>query len=395
LNKGKAKGTLIGVLLFIPVALLSGCWDRTEVNDLAIITTGGLDMTEDRKLELLIKQYLVAPTSNQQSGGFSADMDVGSGSSIVRSAQGVTMADAVSHLQQVLSRKVFWGQNEVFIFGDRLAKEGLAEVMDYLTRHPIPRERANVFLSFSPVKEVLELHPPIERSVSQALRKMAENQTGLNISLKELAEMMAGRSKAAVIPIVQIMPKNGKQESFAYINGTAVLKDGKLVGRMNDAETRGIMWLRNEIKTATVTASPPHAKGPISLQLLRSHTELVPHIKKGNWSMTVRIETHDDIVENASELDFSTLDHIEELEHELENQIKRRIQMALGRAQSEMKADIFGFADAFYRKYPKEWNRNKDRWDDLFSNMEVNVQAKVYVSRPGVTGKSIFKPEQR
>jgi spore germination protein KC len=386
--------TLIGVLLFIPVALLTGCWDRTEVNDLAIITTGGLDMAEDGKLELSIKQYLVAPTSTQQSGGFTADMDVGSGTSIVRAATGVTMADAVSHLQQTLSRKVFWGQNEVFIFGERLAKEGLIGVMDYLTRHPVPRERANVFLSYSPVKDVLELHPPIERSVSQALRKMAGNRTALSITLKELSEMLAGRSKAAVIPVVEIIQIDENQEPFAYINGTAVLKGGKLIGRMDHDETRGIMWLRNEIKTATVTVAPD-SKGFVSLQLLRSHTTLIPQIKKGKWSMTVRIETHDDIVENASGLDFSTPDHIKDLERELENQIERRIQMALRRAQKEFKADIFRFADAFYRKYPSEWNRNQDRWDDLFSNMEVNVQAKVHVTRPGLAGKSIFKPEQR
>lgn len=391
--KRKGKRTLIGVILVISVALLSGCWDRTEVNDLAIITAGGLDLTEDRKLELSIKIYLVTPSSSQQSGSLSADG--GAGISVVRSSQGLSMADAASRLQQVLSRKVFWGQDEMFVFGQGLAKEGLAEPIEFLTRHPIPRERAHVFLSQSSAKDILQLQPPIERSVSQALRKMAENQTGLNITVKELAEMMAGRSKAAVIPLVDIRPGDGKQAAFAFINGTAVLKNGKLIGHMNDVETRGIMWLRNEVKKATVTVSPNKGNGLVSLQLLRSHTELIPHIKAGEWSLTVRIETQGDIIENTSELDLSVPGHLDELEHELESDIKRRVQMALGRAQKEMKADIFNFADAFYRKYPKEWNRNKERWDDLYSNMEVNVQAKVKVARPGMTGKSIFKPDQR
>lgn len=315
--------------------------------------------------------------------------------SVVRFSRGMTMADAASHLQQMLSRKVFWGQDEVFVFGERLAKEGLAEPLEFLTRHPVPRERANVFVSQCPAKDVLELDPPIERSVSHALRKMAENETGLNITMKELAEMMAGRSRSAVIPWVEIKPGDGKQAAFAYINGTAVLKNGKMIGRMNDAETRGIMWLRNEVKKATVTVSPDKGKGLVSLQLLRSRSDLIPHITGSEWSLTVRIVTQDDIVENTSELDLSVPDHINELEHELEDDIKRRIQMALGRAQKEMKADIFHFADAFYRKYPKEWNRNKDRWDDLYFNLEVNVQAKVKIVRPGLTNKSIFKPEQR
>ncbi len=382
--------------LIASAVLLSGCWDRTEVNDLAILTAGGLDLTEDRKLELSVKQYLVSPSSSDQSGSVSSDVGGGSGKSVVRSSRGLSMADAASHLQQVLSRKVFWGQDEVFVFGQRLAKEGLAEPLEFLTRHPIPRERANVFVSQSPAKEVLEIDPPIERSVSHALRKMAENETGLNITLKELAEMMAGRSRSAVIPWVEIKPGDGKQTAFAFIKGTAVLKNGKMIGRMNDAETRGIMWLRNEVKKATVTVSPGESKGLVSLQLLRSRTDLIPHLKGGGeWSLTVRIETQDDIVENTSELDLSVPDHISELERELEDDIKRRIQMALERAQKEMKADIFNFADAFYRKYPKEWNRNKDRWDEIYSHLQVNVQAKVKVVRPGMTNRSIFKPAQR
>ncbi|KIL39364.1 spore gernimation protein GerC [Gordoniibacillus kamchatkensis] len=391
----EARRTWIVVIPIVSVLLLSGCWDRTEVNDLAILTAGGLDLTEDRKLELSVKQYLISPSSSEQSGSFSSDTGGGSGKSVLRSSRGVSMADAESHLQQVLSRKVFWGQDEVFVFGQRLAKEGLAEPMEFLTRHPIPRERANVFVSQSPAKEVLELDPPIERSVSQALRKMAENETGLNITMKELAEMMAGRSRSAVIPWVEIKPGDGKQAAFAHINGTAVLKNGKMIGRMNDAETRGIMWLRNEVKKATVTVSPGKGKGLVSLQLLRSRTELIPHIEGSKWSLTVRIETRDDIIENTSEFDLSLPDHMNELERELEDDIKRRIQMALRRAQKEMKSDIFNFADAFYRKYPREWNRNKGRWDDLYSNLEINVQAKVKVVRPGLTNKSIFKPEQR
>ncbi|MGN8768196.1 Ger(x)C family spore germination protein [Paenibacillus barengoltzii] len=387
------KRIRIVVILLISVALLSGCWDRTEVNDLAIITAGGLDLTEDRKFGLSMKIYLVSPSSSQQSDSYSAEG--GTGPSVVRSSQGLTMADATSRLQQVLGRKVFWGQDELFIFGQRLAKEGLAEPIEFLTRHPIPRERAHVFLSKSSAKDILQLQPPIERSLSKALRKMAENQTGLNITLKELTMMMAGRSKAAVIPLVDIRIEDGKQAAFAFINGTGVLKNGKLIGSMSDVETRGIMWLRNEVKDATVTVSPNKGKGLVSLKLLKSHTELIPQIKAGEWSLTVQIETQDDIIENTSDLDFSVPDHLEELEHELESDIKRRIQMALARAQKEMKADIFNFADAFYRKYPKEWNENKDRWDDLYSNMEVNVQAKVKVARPGMAGKSIFKPDQR
>jgi spore germination protein KC len=389
----KRKTVLALFFLSINTLFLSGCWDRTEVNDLAIITAAGLDVTDDHKLELSVNLFVTSSSGGQQMGGMSGGE--GGGQSIVRSAAGLTMADAASKLQQMLPRKVFWGQDDVFIFGERLAKQGIVEPMEYLTRYPAPRERANVFVSKGLAKDVLRLQPSIERSVGEVLREMAKSQTGLSITMKELAQMLAGKANAAVIPWLEINQDQDDQKSIPFINGTAIVKNGKMAGRMNDLATRGIMWLRNEIKNATVTVSPKGTKGYVSFYLLRSHTELVPHINGDNWSVTVKIETEDDIVENTTDLNLMEPEHTQELETELRTDIENRVKKALTQAQKKMNADIFNFADAFYRKYPKEWNQAKDRWDEIYPKVEVKLETNPKITRAGLTGKSIVKPEQR
>lgn len=389
----KRKTVLALFFLSINALLLSGCWDRTELNDLAIITAAGLDVTDDHKLELSVNIFVTKPSGDQQSGGMFSSDGGGAGQSVVRSAAGLTMADATSKLQQILPRKVFWGHDEVFIFGEKLAKQGIVEPMEYLTRHPAPRERANVFVSKGLAKDVLQFQPPLEHTLADVLRELARSQTGLNITMKELAQMMAGKADAAVLPWVEIKQKQNDQEASPFINGAAILKKGKMVGRMNDQATRGIMWLRNELKSATVTVSPKGAKGYVSLYLIRSHTDLVPHIMDDHWSITVKIETQDDIVENTTDLNLMEPEHTEELETELRTDIENRVKMALTNAQ-KMNADIFGFADVFYRKYPKEWVQAKDRWDEIYPNVEVKLETNPKVTRPGLTGKSNFK-EQR
>ncbi|GEN35586.1 Ger(x)C family spore germination protein [Aneurinibacillus danicus] len=391
----KRKTILVLFFLSIQTLLLSGCWDRTEVNDLAIITAAGFDVTDDHKLELSVNIFITNPSGGEQMGGMSGGDGGGAGQFIVRSAAGLTMADAVSKLQQMLPRKVFWGHNEVFIFGERLAKQGVDEPIEYLTRHPDARERANVFVSKGLAKDVLQLQPSIERNTAEVLREMAKSQTGLNITVKELAQMLAGKANAAVIPWVEIEQAQGTQKATPFISGTAVVKNGKMVGRMNDYTTRGIMWLRNEVKSATVTVSPKGTKGYVSLYLIKSHTELVPHIDGDNWSVTVKIETQDDIVENTTDLNLMEPEHTQELETELGTDIENRVKKALTKAQEEMNADIFNFADAFYRKYPKEWNQAKDRWDEIFPEVEVKLETNPKVTRVGLTGKSLIKPEQR
>ncbi|MCW1941529.1 Ger(x)C family spore germination C-terminal domain-containing protein [Bacillus anthracis] len=50
-----------------------------------------------------------------------------------------------------------------------------------------------------------------------------------------------------------------------------------------------------------------------------------------------------------------------------------------------MNVDAFVFADAFHRKYPKEWNKVKDHWDKFFPKVDVKLDVKTRVRQPGLS----------
>lgn len=376
--------------------LLSGCWDRIEVNDLAIITMAGVDLTEDNQVELSVKIQLTSqpssqPTTTDAGGGGGGR----SGASVVRTATGMNLADAASRLQQVLSRKVFWGHNEVIVIGNEFAKEHTPYLMEYFLRHPETRERANLFVSRTTAKEVLQLDPTLEHSVSDKLREMSKLQTGLNVTLKQLAQMMVSECKVAVIPYLDVKPQMKKQDPFPYIQGTVVLHEGKMVGDMDDKATRGLMWARNELDRGTVTIMMEENEDAfISFQLIRSHTQVIPQIDGERWSVTLRIHTLDDIIENSSQYNLSRPELIEEMEKKLEEDIRNRVNLAAEQAQEKLKVDVFGFADAFYRKYPEQWQQHKDQWHERFTQLAIEYDLNAKISRPGMTTRSIIILEQ-
>jgi len=390
------KRMKLAVRLILPVAMLtlSGCWDSTEVNDLAIITAVGIDRTEDQQLELTVKIYLISPSDIEGSNGMTGSGDTGSGQSVIRSVKGTSIADAASRLQQVLTRKVFWGQAEVFMFGADMARHGLDEVMDFLTRQPTIRERANVFISETSAKEVLALNPPIERSVSDALREMVNLQTWSGTSLMKLSQMMSGKSRAAIVPTVDIIEAD-YETPFPYISGIAIVKNGAMIDQIREEDTLGIMWLRDIIKPRKTITLEPGKHQYISVQLIRGHTSLIPSIEDDRWKITVRSESLVKIIENTTDRDYSIPDHLDQLEAELADHINRNINQAIDLAQQKWKADIYQFADVFHRAYPKIWARQKDRWEELFPKVEVKLETNVIIRRPGMTGKNIFKPGQR
>jgi spore germination protein KC len=384
-------------ILFICVhlILLSGCWDRTEVNDLALIIGLGIDQTKDGKI--MITAELAVPKAagggGQTMGGGGGG---GGGETIVSSGTGATVADAISNLQEKLSRRVFWGHTKVIVFGEKAAKAGIRQHLDFLSRNPEIRLRSIVLVSKGTAKSVLELLPPIEQSSAEVMRELSESELLLRVTIRDALQMLSSDAGAAALPMVKILqPEKGKKdlETVAFIQRTAIFKKDKMIGDIDDKLTRGVLWLRNEIKQANVTITLKGEKGNITATMIRAHTEFIPKYEKGKWKMIVKATSEDDIILNGTKLNLINPKYTKMIEKELENEINKRIRDALKKVQKEMKADIFGFAEIFHRKYPREWNKVKNRWEEIFPTVEVVVQTKSYVRRPGVNTAPQGLPE--
>jgi spore germination protein KC len=383
-------------ILFVCVhlILLSGCWDRTEVNDLALIVGLGIDQTKDGKIMLTVE--LIIPQAvggGQMMGGGGGG---GGGQTIVRLGTGTTVADAISNLQEKLSRRVFWGHTKVIVFGERAAKAGIRQHLDFLSRNPQIRLRSNLLVSKGTAKSVLELLPPIEQSSAEVLRELSESQLLLNVTIKDALQMLSGDTGALALPMVKILPpEKGKKDlqTIAFIQRTAIFKKDKMIGDINDRLTRGVLWLRNEVKQSNITITLKGEKGNITSTLISAHTEFIPKYEKGKWKMIVKTTAEDDILLNGTKLDLLNPKYTKMIEKELENETNKRIRAALKKVQKEMKADVFGFAEIFHRKYPREWNQVKDRWEEIFPTVEVIVKTKAYVRRPGMNAAPQGLPE--
>lgn len=383
--------------LVVCTAMLSGCWNRTEVNDLALVTGAAIDKKEGDYIELSVQVYIPRTGGGQQGMGAQGGGGGGGGvKTLVRSAKGTTVAEAMSKLQELLPRKIFWGHTDIFVIGERMAKQGIRDLIDFIMRFPQPRERAAVFVTKGDAKKTLGFHPPLERTSSEVLREMAKSKLSIDVDVKKLCQMLSGDAQAAALPWVEMLPlefEHNQNQTIPYIRGTAVFRKDKLAGELDDETTRGLLWVRDEIvKEAVITITPKDSPGYISFNLDSSSTKLVPQIKNGVWSITVKIETNENMIQNATPLDIMVPAINASLEQQLQEEIRGRVEKALTQTKV-LKTDVFGFAEAFHRKYPKEWNRVKDQWDVRFPELDVKIDAKATIRRPGSTTTGGNRPE--
>jgi spore germination protein KC len=205
--------------------------------------------------------------------------------------------------------------------------------------------------------------------------------------------MLSGDTGAAALPWIDFKSQP-EQLRTPYIAGTAIFKKDRLSGIIDDNMTRGVLWVRNEMKYAVVTVEPKSEQGFVSMNLIRSRTKLIPQIRNGKWKITVKAETEDDIMQNGTALDMMDAKVSTMLETEMEKAIKNKINKTIGQVQKKMHADIFGFADAFHRSYPKQWNEVKDNWEQVFPKIEVVIEVKANIRRPGMSNVPAGLPKE-
>ncbi|GAA4856123.1 Ger(x)C family spore germination protein [Paenibacillus vulneris] len=377
------------------ILLLEGCWDRTELNDLGLITAFALDKGKNNNV--LVSVQIVIPQN--QSGGIASGGGgggVGGGAmkrTTIRRAEGIDTADALSKLQRVIPRKQFWGQCKVFIFGEDLAKSGIQEQLDFLLRHPQPRERGLMFVSKGKAGDALELFPPIERSSAEAIRKLSDLKIGMQVTMEQLSIMLKGESKAAALPLLYILPTTKSADPYQtipYIFGTAVFKKDRMIGTISEDLTRGVLWINNEIREYTVTFKMKGAgrtgkedSGNVSLKPIRASVKLIPNIQGKQWSMTIKVITEGDIIQNGTVLNPMDPELLDQMNLAYQKDVTKRIQRALDEVQHRLKTDVFHFAREFHRKYPKQWEASKDRWDEIFPKLKVNIEVNTNITRTG------------
>ncbi|EJL44114.1 germination protein, Ger(X)C family [Brevibacillus sp. CF112] len=387
----RARGSVL--ILLACCVLLGGCWDRTEINDLAIITAAAVDKGGAGEIVLSIQVLIPRAVGEGGLGGptMSADREL----TTVLSGKGINIADAMSKVQAKLSRKVFWGHCKIYLFGEAVAKEGIADHIDFLVRHPEPRNRAYLYISKGKAMEILGIKTLLERSTAEALREYATLHIGMAVTLVDFRNMLNGEARAVALPYIQKGSKLDEQAQIqenSLLMGTAIFRNDKMIGALTTKATRGLLWLRNEIIRASVSVNIPGGQGLISVIPLRATTKLVPKIENGKWSILVKIDTEGDVVENGTRLNMMDLSSIALVEKAVENEIRSRVSLALFYLQKELHADVTNFAAAFHRKYPQQWDEVKQSWDEIYPQVEVSTKIHAAIRRPGLTSESVGYP---
>lgn len=371
INRGRRLVLLL--VLFCSLFLNSGCWNKIEV--ISTVETEGLVFDLENG-QPSISIQLANPSSNESGSSQSSEP-------ISITQTGRSFTECARNVMLSLPRLPLWSHAGVIVLGDSLAHENLAQLADFMARNRNVRKTSLLFVCNGiSGRECLEAELPTETYSLAGLEKLIriqEKQLGIYIPVitDNFLEKLATPGVQPTAPQISVYEAGGQK--LLRLDGTAVFKERRQVGSLDEGESRGYRFLSPKMITGgllTVRVPGQNASGNdklIAMELTRSKATIIPQLEGDRIKkMQITIEAEGNYYEQNFAEEILTLNNVPLIEDLTNQEIKRLITAAIAKAQS-LNSDIFGWGNSVYRQDPAMWQRLEGDWPVIFAGIKTDI----------------------
>ena len=385
------KFVLIIITLFI-LLISSGCYNYKEINDMAIVSSIGID--KDNKND---KYIVSAQIMNSKESEDSEDSQI-----TVYTKEGDTVHEALRNITLKSPRKLYGNHLSKIVLSEEVAKEGIDNILDIFNRITEVRNEFIITIvkedKASDVLKVLTTTESIPAEYVKLSLKIADKTSGLTYATK-LDEFISLYLKKGIDPVVPVLKIDKKEKKGTTINNItttnpiskiviedlAVTNKGKLETYLKNEEVIGYNFLRNQIQKMIIPVKCDDENNYASISILKNKTKSNTEKKDNKYIINFNINSEAIITEYNCRKDLTDEKVIKELEKDTEKKIKRYIKKSLNK-QKETKGKFLGLERIIYLDYPKYKNEDYS----VKYNVNVNLVRKGEI-RNSVKGENNYE----
>ncbi|WP_027087137.1 Ger(x)C family spore germination protein [Cohnella panacarvi] len=387
-------------VLAVPILLalvLSGCWDRNELNNLAIILAAGVDYV-DGMYEVSVQTIDPSQTSKNPKGIRSA--------AILYSERGPTLIEAARKMTIKRSRLNYTGHIRLYLLGESIARRGITEALEVGFR--LPGIRPDYYIAITrgyTAKEILSLVTPFEQIPAMDFVKSLAISEAVwapttAVRALEMQQILLSDSRQPVLTGITVIGdfrkgqtagnvKQPKSPAEYRYTGLGVIKNDKLVGWMNESDSKSYAYIHNLVKSTIASTECPNSSERFAIELNRVHTSLKPLVRNGEPAMKLAMQVESNLAEVNCDIDLTKEASIAKLESLMREKVKDVMSDGIRHVQQQYGADIYGFGEAFYRKYPKQWRTWHKDWETRFRELPIEFDIRYRIERMGKNKNSV------
>lgn len=366
------------------------------------ITMGlGIDLADDNKYIVSI-QVVDAGEASATKGS------LGRSPVVIYSAKGHTIAEAMQRMTASSPRTVFNSHLRVLIIGEKLARQGISDVMDYVSRDRQFRTDFPVVIAKNKTaNSTLKVLTPIESIPAIQMMRALENSEKhwaptIAIHFDELIQGLVAKGRQPVVTGVVMIGDSEAGSKRSNIQttspknrlkftGLSVFRRDKLIGWLTEEESRGFNIAMGKAYKGTGNVLCDDGD-MVALEVQESSSKLRSKLRGDKLDLAIDLKLEANVEEVACSIPMTKDETIRELERRTEATLQTIIGKTLNRAQHELKADIFGFGEQVHRQYPKYWKKVSNDWDMRFAEVPVKLNIDVKIRLLG-TVTNVLEPD--
>ena len=400
--------TAVAALLLAAI-LLSGCNGSKETDQVAYVVGIGLDKAEDRKIRVTYQLAIPRILGGEKSDGSEST------TSII-TLKTANLAEAYNLIGTQVSRSTNTAHARMFIIGSELAKEGVGDFIASFTRYrefrgtmyflTVKDGTAEEFIGS--LKSVLEVLP--SKYVEGMMLTAEESGYYAPTFIHHFVTRLKGGTAAPYTALVAVNPMTGRDrpsnpkisgeraEEYTAGNtpvtgkavpanfaGSALYREGKLVGTLTTNETRMAEILQGRLKRSFLPLTDPLAPDEaVNVRFrLKEKPQIRAALQEGRFHVMVHLEG--EITSIPSGIHYEAPEFSKRLEDQVSAYVHDHIMQMIVKTQ-ELKCDVAGFgysARHLYYSYP-EWRKASATWNEEYGRAEIAVEVKTSLRRTGL-----------
>ena len=390
----------LAALLVVACLLTAGCWDRVEIQDRAFVLAVAVDVAEegadkepgkakvesyahptpvDRyKVTFQVLRFGEAKGGQDRPGG-------GGGKTFLVTGRGPTMLDTVRDALGESSKGLWFENLQALIFSQQVIERyGMAPLLDFYRRDGEMRGRAQIYITPGEAGKLLKIAPPSGEPGGVFMASLARrNPKDIHLPTARtdisFASMALDGKADMIFPVLEAAGETMK------IKGGALFKGDKFLGYQDEYFIRGLRMIRATEKSAAISFEcPSHPGSATTFELFRHQTILKPHVEGERVWFTLDIAMRGNLDEIQCGHQHDTLDaeYLDKAQKLAAAEVERNIRHTLAVAQP-LGWELFYFKRSLQAYKPKDWERIKDRWEEIYPTVPVEVKVRVSIINVG------------
>lgn len=370
----KVKIILNLIIITAFTILLSGCWNYKDIDELNMVAGFAVDKSTHSNKYLVTAEIVDTTSEGRGTKFISKKIE----------EEGETVLDAIRNMIKFSGKKLYFSHAKVVIISKDIACEGVKQIIDFIMRDHEPRSELYLMVSKEKTaKEILEQQSIGGDINGLGIFEIVNSERSLSkapmIQTYQFIQALSSQVESPILPTVGSAMNQGQR--IIELSGTAVFKKDKLVGFLNEDDTKYLLFVRNSIKGGVLPEmkAGENSSHSVTLEIFTNKTKIIPKYSNGRISININVKTSVGIDEHGGEENYINEKGRGVLKNEAEKSLETNIKDVIKKVQNKYGTDVFGFGKSVKIKMPSMWKSISYNWDNLFKNIDVNVSSTMYI----------------